>query len=169
MSIAAQQCGIIWEGRKLLLVPRGLQIVVGRAFGPGRERHHKSVAARPYATKVARFAEGGGRGRMPAAPVSGAGDSDFCGKHCAHHRPNRGPGGPHVRTFQNFFCFSFFYVAGPQMSAQHDSGAVDLGAATGLHARLRAAMRNLPEESAGELLQELDQLFDGEMVALAQV
>lgn len=55
------------------------------------------------------------------------------------------------------------------MSVQNNAGAVDLGAATGLHARLRAAMRNLPDESAGELLQELDQLFDGEMAVVAEV
>jgi hypothetical protein len=55
------------------------------------------------------------------------------------------------------------------MSVQHDAGAVDLGSATGLYARLSTTMRKMPDESAGELLQELDQLFDGEMAAVAEV
>ena len=58
------------------------------------------------------------------------------------------------------------------MCATEGSGqkmAADLGAATGLHARLRAAMQSLPDESADGLLRDLDALLDGEMAMMAEV
>jgi len=40
---------------------------------------------------------------------------------------------------------------------------------TEMYARLRKAMRSLPEESADALLSDLEKLLDGEMAMMAEV
>ena len=44
-----------------------------------------------------------------------------------------------------------------------------LGGASDMYARVRAALSSLPDESADELLSELDKLLEGEMALLQEV
>jgi len=44
-----------------------------------------------------------------------------------------------------------------------------LGGASDMYARVRAALSSLPDESADELLGELDKLLEGEMALLQEV